>query len=177
MLVITTTVRMIDWVHSNTTSLGPGVPLDGKLVLRSRRLCIFVSHLSHPNMIIPHTEHRLVCSSTTCNNPDHTSSRALDDLLRTTGQLDSCLSLIRIVTDDRAVVARRSAQSASITSALFQVCDNGTFWKLADREDVTNSQIGILPSVDELTGVHALVRDEGLLAVRELVRVSEGDLR
>ena len=43
MLMITTTVRMIDWVHSNTTSLGPGVSLDGKLVLRSRRLCTFVS--------------------------------------------------------------------------------------------------------------------------------------
>jgi hypothetical protein len=35
MLVVTTTVRMIDGVHSNTTSLGPGVALDGELVLCS----------------------------------------------------------------------------------------------------------------------------------------------
>ena len=35
MLVVTTTVRMIDGVHSNTTSLGPRVALDGELVLRS----------------------------------------------------------------------------------------------------------------------------------------------
>jgi hypothetical protein len=34
-LVVTTTVWMIDGVHSNTTSLGPGVALDSKLVLRS----------------------------------------------------------------------------------------------------------------------------------------------
>jgi len=39
MLVITTTVRVIDGVHSNTTSLGPRVALDGELVLGTRCLC------------------------------------------------------------------------------------------------------------------------------------------
>jgi hypothetical protein len=39
MLMITTTVRMVDRVHGNTTSLWPGVALDGILVLGSRGLC------------------------------------------------------------------------------------------------------------------------------------------
>lgn len=38
-LVVTTTVRVIHGVHGNTTSLGPGVALDGELVLRAASLC------------------------------------------------------------------------------------------------------------------------------------------
>jgi hypothetical protein len=39
---------MVDWVHGNTTSLGPGVTLDGKFVLGTRRLCNIVSTVSNP---------------------------------------------------------------------------------------------------------------------------------
>lgn len=39
MLVVTTTVGVIHGVHGNTTSLGPGVALDGELVLRAASLC------------------------------------------------------------------------------------------------------------------------------------------
>jgi hypothetical protein len=39
MLVVTTTVGVIHGVHGNTTSLGPGVALDGELVLGATGLC------------------------------------------------------------------------------------------------------------------------------------------
>ena len=39
MLVVTTTVRVIDGVHGNTTGLGPVVALDSELVLGTRGLC------------------------------------------------------------------------------------------------------------------------------------------
>ena len=39
MLVVTTTVGVIHGVHGNTTSLGPGVALDGELVLGATILC------------------------------------------------------------------------------------------------------------------------------------------
>ena len=39
MLMITTTVRMVDRVHGNTTGLGPGVALDGELMLCARCFC------------------------------------------------------------------------------------------------------------------------------------------
>lgn len=39
MLVVTTTVGVIHGVHGNTTSLGPGVTLDGELVLGATSLC------------------------------------------------------------------------------------------------------------------------------------------
>lgn len=75
MLMVTTTVRMVDRVHGNTTSLGPGVSLHSELVLRARCLCeYFVSnHCESRISSEPHTEHWLVCSSTSCNDTDHAS--------------------------------------------------------------------------------------------------------
>jgi hypothetical protein len=43
MLVVTTTVRVIDGVHGNTTGLGPAVALHSELVLGARSLCVVVS--------------------------------------------------------------------------------------------------------------------------------------
>jgi hypothetical protein len=42
-LMVTSTVRMVDRIHGNTTSLGPAVALDGELVLGARCLCCLVS--------------------------------------------------------------------------------------------------------------------------------------
>jgi hypothetical protein len=56
-LVVTTTVRVIDGVHGNTTSLGPAVTLDLVLVVGVTGL-----------------EERLVNATTTGNNTDNTTS-------------------------------------------------------------------------------------------------------
>jgi len=158
MLMVTTTVGMVDWVHSNTTGLGPRVALDGVLMLRAGCL-----------------EQGLVRSSSTSDNADHSSSTALDHLLRSTRQLDSRLASIWVVSDDRNVVARRAAQSASVTGLLFHIRHDGTFGDGAEGQDVSDGQSGVLACVDELAGVHALVGDEGLGDVLEFVRAAEGD--
>lgn len=41
MLVVTTTVGVVDGVHGNTTGLGPRVALDRELVLGTRGLCLY----------------------------------------------------------------------------------------------------------------------------------------
>lgn len=122
------------------------------------------------------TQHRLVCTATTGNNTDHATGSAVDNLLGARGQLDTGLALIGVVADDGDVVARGTAQSATVTNLLLDVRDDGTFGHRAEGQNVANSQVGVLASVDELASVHALVGNEGLGVVLESVGVTENDL-
>jgi len=88
MLMVTTTVRMVDGIHSNTTSLWPGVTLNCELVLRPRCL-----------------QERLVRTSTTCNDANHSTDRALNNLLCARWELDAGLTLVWVVSNDGTVVA------------------------------------------------------------------------
>jgi hypothetical protein len=159
MLMVTTTVRMVDGVHGNTTSLGPAVTLDSELVLGTRSL-----------------EEGLVSSATTSDNTDHSSGSGVDDLLGARGELDAGLALIRVVADNGDVVAGGSAESATITDLLLDVGDDGTLRHLTEGEDVADGQSSLLSGIDELAGVHAFVGDEGLGSLLESVGVAEDDL-
>lgn len=79
--------------------------------------------------------------------------------------------------DNGAVVARRPAESSPISNLLLHVGDDGTFRDGAEREDVADRQASVLAGVDELAGVHALVRDKGLGVELESVRITEDDFR
>jgi hypothetical protein len=78
--------------------------------------------------------------------------------------------------DDDDIVARGSSKGATVTHALLDVADNGTFRNGPQREDIADGQISLLPTVDELAGVHALGGDEELFLVLEAERMAEGDL-
>jgi hypothetical protein len=123
-----------------------------------------------------HTEQRLVGTTTTSNDTDHTTGCALDNLLGTTGKLDTGLALIGVVADNGNVVTRGTAKSTAVTGLLLNVGNDGTFGDGGEGEDVADGQSSVLSGVDELTGVHALVGDEGLGDVLELVGVTELDL-
>jgi len=156
MLMVTTTVRMVDGVHGNTTSLGPAVALDGELMLSTRSL-----------------QERLVRSATTSNNTDHASGAAADNLLGTRWELDTGLALIGVVSNDGDVVARSAGESSPVTDLLLDVGNNGTLGDGSQRQDVADRQTGVLSSVDELTSVQSLGSDEGLGVKLELVGVAE----
>lgn len=83
MLLVTTTVGMVDGVHSNTTDLGPSVSLGSVLVVSSTGL-----------------EEGLVGSLATGNDTNHTSAGAEDSLSDTGGESNSGLLTILGVTDD-----------------------------------------------------------------------------
>jgi len=159
MLVVTTTVRVIDGVHGNTTSLGPAVALDGELVLGTRSL-----------------EEGLVGTATTSNDTDHTTAAGEDNLLGTGGELDTGLALIGVVADNGNVVAGSAAERATVTNLLLDVGNDGTLRHLTEGKDVADGKSGLLSGVDELAGVHALVGDEGLGNLLESVGVAEDDL-
>ena len=154
-----TTVRMVHGVHGHTTSLGPAVSLDGELMLSTRSL-----------------QERLVGTTTTSNDTNHTTGGGVDDLLGTRGELDTGLALVRVVTNDGDVVAGGTAEGATVTDLLLDVGDDGTFGHLTDGEDVADGKSSLLSSIDELAGVHALVGDESLGDVLVLVWVAEDNL-
>jgi len=156
--MVTTTVRMVDGVHGNTTSLGPAVALDGELMLCARGL-----------------EERLVCTATTSNNADHATGTAGDNLLGTGRELDAGLALVVVVADNGDVVAGGTAERTTVANLLLHVRDDCTLGDGRKRKDVADGQSGVLSGVDELAGVHALVGDEGLGVQLVAVGVTELD--
>lgn len=152
-------MRVINGVHGNTTSLGPAVALDSELVLGTRGL-----------------QEGLVGSATTSDDTDHTTGGAGDDLLGTGGELDTGLALVGVVADDGDVVAGGTGHGATVTDLLLDVGDDGTLGHGAQGQDVTDGQSSVLSGVDELASVHALVGNEGLGLLLELVGGAEHDL-
>lgn len=73
------------------------------------------------------------------------------------------------------VVARCSAKRTSIANLLLDVAHNSTFGDGAKWKYVSNGERGVLAGVDELSGVHALVGDEGLGVQLVSVWVAEND--
>jgi len=155
-LVVTTTVGMVDRVHGHTTNLGPCVTLGLVLVVRVAGL-----------------QDGLVDTATTGNDADHGTTIRGDGLLGTRGELDLGGVVVSVVGDDGGVVARAAGKDAAIAGATFDVANDGTLRELANREDVANVQLGLLASVDELARVHALSGDEELLGAAILIGVVE----
>ena len=75
--------------------------------------------------------------------------------------------------DDGGEVSGSTSDTASVSGLFFHVGDNGTFGHAADRQHVSDSQLGLLTAVDELAGVHAFGGDEKLLADLITIRVPE----
>jgi hypothetical protein len=122
------------------------------------------------------TQERLVGTTTTSDDTDHSTGVARDDLLGTGWELDTGLALIWVVTDNGNVVSGGTTESTTVTDLLLDVGDDGTFWDGSERKDVSDGQGSVLTGVDELAGVHALVGDEGLGVELELVWVTEDNL-
>ena len=159
-LVVTTTVWVVDGVHGNTTSTRPAVALDTVLVVGTAGL-----------------EQWLVNTTTTSNDTDSGTSRAWHRLLHTGRQADTRCGTIGIMTNDGRVVTRRAGKRTTVTDLLLDVADNRTLRQRAERQDVTDAQQGLLTAVHELTGVHTLGSNERLSLVLVVVRVTERNTR
>ena len=109
--MVTTTVRVINWIHGNTTGLWPRVSLQSVLVESTTSL-----------------QQWFVNSTTTGNDTDDTSGVGRDDLLGTRWKSDSGLVLLWVVANDNDVVTRSSGNSTSVTWSLLNVGDDGTLW-------------------------------------------------
>lgn len=158
-LVVTTTVRVVDGVHSHTTSAGPRVPLDLELVVSTTGL-----------------EQGLVDTSTAGNDTDGGTRGRGDGLLGTGGETDTRGLAVGVVANDGGVVTRGTGERTTVTGLLLDVADDGTFGERREGENVGNVESGLLTAVDELAGGETLGSDEGLDTGAVLVRVTEGNL-
>lgn len=121
MLVVTSTVRMFNGVHANTTHLRPAVSL--RLVLEVRTTGL---------------QDGLFDPATSCDDADHSSVSRGNNFLRAGRQLDTSLLCVRIVGDDDGVIAGCTGESASITGLLLEVAYSRSFRHVADWEDIAN---------------------------------------
>ena len=120
-------------------------------------------------------EQRLVDTTTTSDDTDGRTAAAGDGLLRARWEPDTGLVLVWRVADDSCVVARRAGERTAVTRLLLNIANDGTLGQLRNREDVADSELGLLAAVDESTSVEAFSRDESLLAELVPVGVTEDD--
>jgi len=159
MLMVTTTVGMLDWILGDTSNLWPAVSLHAELVVGSA--CF---------------EHWLVDSSTAGDETEHGTVSAAVELLDAGWQLDSGLAGVAVMGDNGAVSTGSLGDLASVTGFLLERADDGTLWHLSDWHDVTDVELSLLTGVDELAGADTLWADHGLGDLSVLVWVLELDL-
>jgi len=156
--MVTTTMRMLDGVHSNTSHAGPVLLLGLGLVVGSVSL-----------------KKGLVSSLTAGDDTNHSSAETLDGLSDTGRKSQSGLLAIFGVADDDTGSAGSASNAATVTNLSLNVGDDGAFGHSVDGEDVANGERRLGSSVDEHAGVHAFDRDEILSALLVFVLVSENN--
>merc|ERR1712018_877425 len=156
MLMVTTTVGMLDGVHGHTSDLGPAVPLDSVLVVSSAGL-----------------EHGLVATTATSNDADDGPVLGGVELLDAGGQLDPGSAGVGVMGDDGAVAAGSLGHLTAVTSLLPHGAGDGAFRHLSDGQDVTDRKLSLLTAVDELAGGDAFRGDHDFLSLPVLVGVVE----
>ena len=121
--MVTTTVRMFDGVHGNTSNSWPVSLLGVRLVVRI--VCL---------------EERFVSSLTSSDNTNHCSAVSKDGLSHTRWHSDSSLGSIFGVTDDDSASSRGTGEGAAITNLCLNVRNDGSFWHLVDWENVADGE-------------------------------------
>lgn len=157
--MVTTTMGMLNWIHSNTTDLRPAVPLYSEFV-------VCISSL----------QERFLCPASACNLTNHSSATTWYNLLGPRWKLDSGSAIVGVMADNNGVVTGGPGEDTAVTDVMLDVADDGTLGDGAEGEDVADDEIGLLATVDELAGVHTLSGDEELLLELVAERVAEGDL-
>lgn len=100
------TMGMIYWIHGYATGLRPAVSFDRKLMLGSRRLCtVFSDYTNWDYRTLRRTHKGFVRPTAACNNTNHSSSCALDDLFCARWKLDPSLALIRVMPNDCDIIS------------------------------------------------------------------------
>jgi len=158
-LMVTTTMRMLDGVHGNTSHARPVLPLG---------LGLEVGGVS--------PEKRLVAPLSAGGHTDHSSAPSHDGLADAGGESHTRLLTIFRVANDNAGGARGTGNGATITSLCLNAGDDGAFGHGVDGQDIADLQGSFLAGIDEHAGVHALNGDEVFSALLVFVLISENNL-
>merc|ERR1719146_394460 len=107
--MVTSSVGMLNWIHSNTTNLWPAVSLNFVFV---------VSTTSFQDWFVD--------TSTSSNKSDHGSVGRGDDFLGSRRELDPGPVGVGVVGDHGGVVAAGPRQRPAVPGLLLQVADDGS---------------------------------------------------
>ena len=83
---------------------------------------------------------------------------------------------VDVVGVDDSVIPRSSGERATISHAVFHIIDHNSLGYGPQRQHIADGQCGLLSTVDELAGIHALSGNEPLLLAFKAERVVECDL-
>lgn len=169
-LMVTTTVGMLDGVHGDTSDTGPVVAL-----------CL----LAVPR--VDSLEEGFVASLATGADADHGSAGALDGLPLTGGELDTGDPALVGVTDDDGGGAGRTGETSAVSHLGLDVGDDRTLGHDVDWENVADGEgrfiiikkkieLTLAAAVNELSGVHSFNGDEVLDSLLVAIGVPEGNL-
>jgi len=156
MLLITTTMRMIYWIHSHTSNSWPASSLRFVFVMLASGLANW-----------------LVRSSTSSTNSYHSSAIAWNWSSATTWESDSGLSSIITVTNDNSWCSTGSCERSSVSCLSFTIWNNSSFRKKVHRQDISHGESSFGTSIDKLTSVHTFYCNEILSSMLVSVRISE----
>lgn len=173
MLMVTTTVRMVNGIHSNTTSARPA----------RKAIRLYHTNIGHRHALITlgfefvvsttGLEQRLVDTTTASNNTDRGAGSTRYGLLGTARQSDSRLSIVWRVANYSCVVTGCASKCTTIANLLFNIADNGTFGALADGENISNIQSSFLSAVDKGPSVKTFSSNKSLFLELVTVGITE----
>jgi len=144
-LMVTTTVGVLDGVHADTLDVWPAVALGLVLPVAATSL-----------------EHWLVDTTSAGNNTNRTTARRLYDLLGAGRQTKTSGTSVRVVRNDRSVVSGRPSELASITWPCLDIADHSTFGEGGEWQNVSDFELRLLSAVHKLAGIQTLNCNEVL---------------
>lgn len=167
-------MRMVDRVHSNTTSTRPAKRrlVDNTYIKRIHEHVTLSLELVE---CATGLEQRLINTPTASDDADRCTRGTGDGLLRTAWEADTGFVVVGRVADDSSVVAGCPCECATVTDFLFNIADDCTFRQLAHGEDVADGELCLFAAVDEGAGVQPFGGDECFFALFVLIRVTEHD--
>ena len=125
MLMVTTTVRMLNRVHGNTSNSWPVVSLSLGL---------------EPG--VGSLQQWLIGSLSAGNHTNHSSAVSEDGLSGSGWKLDPSLLSIIEVTDDDGGGTGGSGERSSVSEFGLTVGDNSAFWQGVHGDNISNSELG-----------------------------------
>lgn len=159
MLLVTTTMRMVDGVHSDTTDTGVVILLGMTLPPGSTS-----------------SEERLVRTLATGDNTDHSAAATHNSLTDTRGKTDTGLGEVFVVSNDNSGGTGGTGVAATVTKLCLNIADNSAFGHGGEGQDVADDELGFAAAIDELARVHALNSDKVLSLVSVAILILECDL-
>ncbi len=160
MLVVTTSVGMVDGVHSDTSDSWESLSESLELVEQGTSL--------HDWLFV---------SSSSGNDTDGGSAEAWDGFSGSGWESDSGSASIIGVSNNGGIGSWASGVGSFISNGWFDVADGGTFWNSVDWEYVTSGDCGFSSTEEILSGVGSFGGKEILSVMFVFIWISEIDFQ